>query len=126
MFRLALTRYWCWGHRFGLHQAGYYPLEVAAVLADDDGPLHPLWPAFAGAQRLPDLGAAPARSGWVAVGPPEPVGPDLEVVQLVPAETVAMDRRCPPLTLLVRLTRSGWQIAGHGRVPIKVGWPPAQ
>jgi len=125
-FRLALTRYWCWNRRFVLHRAGHDPLEIAAALADDDGPAHALWSAFASGQRLPDSAGPVPWSRWVAAGPPEPIGPDCEVVELVLADTVGTDHRCPPLTLLLRLSPSGWQVAGHGRVPAKVGWPPSQ
>jgi hypothetical protein len=126
LFRLALTRYWCWQQRFVLHQAGHDPVGIAADLAEGDGPMHPLWPAFARSQQLPGSAGPVARGGWVAVGPPEPIGPDLEVVELVLADTIGTDHRCPPLTLQVRLSLTGWQVAGHGRVPMKVGWPPCQ
>src|SRR3954452_8034412 len=52
-FRLALTRHWCWQHRAALHGNGHDPLLVAAALADE-GPAHPLWPAFARSQRSPE------------------------------------------------------------------------
>ena len=125
LFRLALARYWCWNRRFGLQRAGHDPLEMAAALADDDGPDHPLWPAFATAQR-PLESPGPAGPGWVAAGPPEPIGPDLEVVELVSAATAGAGRRSPSLTLLLRYSGRGWQVVGHGRVPVKVGWPPRQ
>jgi hypothetical protein len=126
LFRLALTRYWCWKERFELHEAGHDPLEIAAVLADDSGPAHPLWPAFTSRQRLPESAGVAARSVWVAAGPPEPVGPDLEVVELLLADTLGTGHRCPPLTLLLRLGPADWQVAGHGRAPARVGWPPCQ
>lgn len=124
LFRLALTRYWCWNHRFALHRAGHDPVQIASVLADDDGPAHPLWPAFARGQQTP--GPAPGGSRWVAAGPAEPIGPDLEVVELVCPTVARIGHRCPPVALLLRLGPRGWQVAGHGRVPAKAGWPPGQ
>ncbi len=103
---------------------GHDPVEIAAALADDNGPAHPLWPAFARSQQIPGSAAAGAR--WMAAGPAEPIGPDLEVVQLVGPTSAQMGHRCPPLTLLLRLGPRGWQVAGHGRVPVKTGWPPGQ
>jgi hypothetical protein len=123
LFRLALTRHWCWRHRFALHRAGHDPLELATALADDDGPGHPMWPAFARGQQPP---ADRSAAGWVATGPPEPVGPDLEVVELIPADVVGTGDPAPPLTLLLRLTPTGWRVAGHGRTPCQAGWPPCQ
>jgi hypothetical protein len=127
LFRLALTRRWCWWRRDRLTADGHDPVLVAAALADDDGPAHPLWPAFARSQQPPE----PPRPGgaggrWVAAGPPEPVGPDLEVVELLPAETAGTDHHGPPLTLLLRMSRAGWLVAGHGRVPLRAGWPPCR
>jgi hypothetical protein len=59
----------------------------------------------------------------VAGGPPEPVGPDLEVVELIPAEVACTGHNAPPLTLLLRLAPQGWLVAGHGRGPVHPGWP---
>jgi hypothetical protein len=121
-FRLHLTRHWAWNHRVPLRDAGHDPLEVATELADA-GPTHRLWPAFARSQRAPDFG--PARgAGWVAAGPPEPVGPDLEVVRLAAAQCAGTDRVAPPITLVLRLTTRGWRVEGHGRVPAPSAWPP--
>jgi hypothetical protein len=141
-FRRHLARHWAWNHRFALHSAGFDPLEVADGLADA-GPVHPLWPAFARSQQVPDAGLtdAPGRAadgdgaaaadrrrlpGWVAAGPPEPVGPDLEVVRLAAAECAGRDRVGPPLTLVLRFTSSGWQVEGHGHAPAPPGWPPGR
>jgi len=104
LFRLALTRRWCWWRRGRLHADGHDPLLIAAALADDDGP----------------------AGRWVAAGPPEPVGPDLEVVELLPAETACTDHHAPALTLLLRMGPSGWLVAGHGRLPLRAGWPPCR
>ena len=104
LFRLALTRRWCWWRRGRLHADGHDPLLIAAALADDDGP----------------------AGRWVAAGPPEPVGPDLEVVELLPAETAGTGHHAPPLTLLLRMGPSGWLVAGHGRLPLRAGWPPCR
>jgi len=125
-FRLHLTRHWAWNHRFGLHGAGYDPLEVATALADNaDGPAHRLWSAFARSQRPPDAVAAPT-AGWVVAAPPEPVGPDHEVVRLAPAECTGTGRAFPPLTLVLRLGRSGWRVEGHGCTPAQPRWPPGR
>src|SRR5438270_3833808 len=102
LFRLALTRHWCWRNRAALHGDGHDPLLLAAALADD-GPAHPLWPAFSRSQRPPESARRDGEPRWVAAGPPEPVGPDLEVVQLLPEEIAGRDHHAPPLTLLVRL-----------------------
>jgi hypothetical protein len=127
LFRLALARHWCWRNRAALHAAGYDPPLLAAALADE-GPAHPIWPAFARSQRPPDAGERspgdPPR--WVAAGPPEPVGPDLEVVQLVRSEMAGTAHHAPPLTLLLRLSPDGWLVAGHGRTPVQPGWPPCR
>ena len=124
LFRLALARHWCWRNRAALQDAGYDPPLVAAALADE-GPLHPIWPAFARSQQPPgSAGDGPAR--WVPAGPPEPVGPDLEVVQLVRSELAGTGHHCPPLTLLLRLGPTGWLVAGHGRTPVQPGWPPCR
>lgn len=125
LFRLALTRHWCWQHRAALAGEGQDPPLVAAALADE-GPTHPLWAAFARSQRPPESGGERGTTGWVPAGPPEPVGPDLEVVQLVADETVGTDHHAPPLTLLLRLTPDGWLVAGHGRTPVQAGWPPCR
>jgi hypothetical protein len=126
LFRLALTRHWCWWNRARLHAGGHDPLLVAAALADDDGPAHPLWPAFARSQRTPEAPSDGRDARWVADGPPEPVGPDLEVVLLLPAETAGTDHHAPPLTLLLRLGPAGWSVAGHGRHPARAAWPPCR
>jgi hypothetical protein len=123
-FRRHLTRHWAWNHRAALHQAGHDPLDVADGLART-GPGHQLWPAFARSQRAPDSGRRPAP-GWVAAGPPEPVGPDLEVVRLAPAECAGHDRTVPPLTLILRFTARRWQVEGHGSAPAPSGWPPGR
>jgi hypothetical protein len=123
IFRLALTRHWCWRNRAALHSQGHDPLLVAAALADD-GPAHPLWPAFDRSQKPPESAVRDAETRWIAAGPPEPVGPDLEVVELVPAKTAGRGHHAPPLTLLVRLSPRGWLVAGHGRSPTQPGWPP--
>lgn len=139
-FRRHLTRHWAWNHRVALHQAGRDPLAVADGLAGS-GPDHPLWPAFARSQQAPDAGrrraaglgddgdgaaVAGRRSvpGWIAAGPPEPVGPDLEVVRLAAAECAGHDRAVPPLTLVLRFTPQGWQVEGHGTSPAPSRWPP--
>ena len=124
-FRRHLTRHWAWNHRSALHQAGRDPLVVADGLADA-GPGHPLWPAFARSQRTPDGGGEPGGHGWVAAAPPEPVGPDLEVVRLTPVECAGRNRAVPPLTLVLRFTAHGWQVEGHGSVPAPAGWPPGR
>jgi len=127
LFRLALTRRWCWWRRGRLHADGHDPLLIAAALADDDGPAHPLWPDFARSQRPPGPVASDGPAGrWVAAGPPEPVGPDLEVVELLPAETAGTGHHAPALTLLLRMGPSGWLVAGHGRLPLRAGWPPCR
>jgi hypothetical protein len=122
-FRLHLARHWAWNRRSGLDHAGREPLEVANDLAED-GPGHPLWAAFA-AGLVP---AAPrpsdGHSGWVAIARPEPVGPDLEVVQLLAAEAAAAGRSGPPLTLVLWLGPEGWLVEGHGRTPARPSWPP--
>jgi hypothetical protein len=125
LFRLALTRHWAWRHRSALQQEGHDPPLVAAALAEE-GPEHPLWPAFALSQRPPVAAGEVGGVGWVAAGPPEPVGPDLEVVQLVPAAVACRGHHAPPLTLLLRLSPSGWLVAGHGRAPVHPGWPPCR
>ena len=126
LFRLALTRHWCWCDRAVLHSRGHDPVVVAAVLADDDGPADPLWPAFARSQRPPESAVQGRETRWVAAGPPEPVGPDLEVVQLTPAALAGRDHHAPPLTLLMRLGPAGWLVAGRGRTPVQPGWPPCR
>jgi hypothetical protein len=123
-FRLHLTRHWAWNHRFQLHEAGHDPMEVATGLADD-GFVHPLWPAFARSQQRLDLESA-RNASWVAAAAPEPVGPDLEVVRLAAAECAGTDRAVPPLTLVLRLGPTGWQVEGHGRAPALPRWPPRQ
>jgi len=125
LFRLALTRHWCWQHRAALAREGHDPPLVAAALADE-GPTHPLWPAFARSQRPPKPEGEGPTNRWMAAGPSEPVGPDLEVVQLVSEETVGTDHNAPPLTLLLRLSPTGWLVAGHGRTPVQAGWPPCR
>ncbi len=125
LFRLALTRHWCWRHRAALQRDGLDPPLVAAALADE-GPIHPLWPAFARSQHSPASASQAGEARWVAAGPPEPVGPDLEVVELVPAETAGTDHHAPPVTLLLRLSPAGWLVAGHGRTPVHPGWPPCR
>jgi hypothetical protein len=126
LFRLSLTRYWSWGQRFQLSNAGLDALEVADALSED-GPAHPLWPAFARSQQPPEARTEHGSgAGWVAAGPPEPVGPDLEVVRLVAAEAAAADARKPFLTLVLRLGPSGWLVAGHERCPAPPHWPPCQ
>jgi hypothetical protein len=82
-----------------------------------------LWPAFARRQAVP--GAADASpAGWIAAGPPDPVGPDLEVVRLSRAETVGRDHPAPAFTLVLQLGPDGWLVAGLGRSPADVSWPP--
>lgn len=125
-FRLALTRHWAWRNRAQLSAAGHDPLLVAAALADDDGATHPLWPAYAAAQGAPGSADADSSTGWVAAAPPEPVGPDLELVELLPPELAGTGRRGPGLTLLLRLGPSGWLVDGHGRMPLRAGWPPCR
>ncbi len=124
-FRRHLTRHWAWNHRFALHSAGRDPLEVANGLADS-GPEHPLWPVFARSQQMPDTGGRRRLPGWVAAGPPEPAGPDLEVVHLAAAECAGHERVVPPLTLVLRLTPRGWQVEGHGCTPAPARWPPCR
>src|SRR5216683_7127032 len=78
-FRLFLSRHWCWQQRFALSDVGYEAFDLATRLAED-GPAHRVWAAFARGHapevrlehRLP--------RGWVPAAPPEPVGPDLELV----------------------------------------------
>jgi len=123
-FRRHLTRHWAWNHRFALHQAGRDPLAVADGLADS-GPRHPLWPAFARSQQTGDVGRR-RLPGWIAAGPPEPVGPDLEVVRLAAAECAGRDRAGPPLTLVLRFTPQGWRVEGHGTSPAPSRWPPGR
>jgi hypothetical protein len=125
LFRLTLTRHWCWRHRGRLEQEGYDPPLAAAALAEE-GPEHPLWPAFDRSQRPPATAGEGGDVWWVAGGPPEPVGPDLEVVELIPAEVACTGHNAPPLTLLLRLTPQGWLVAGHGRAPVHPGWPPCR
>jgi len=124
-FRRHLTGHWAWNHRAALHRAGHDPLEVADGLADA-GPGHPLWPAFARSQRAPDARRQAGTHGWVAAAPPEPVGPDLEVVRLAPADCAGRGRAVPPLTLILRFTPGGWQVEGHGSVPAPARWPPGR
>jgi hypothetical protein len=124
-FRLTLTRHWCWRNRAALHADGHDPILLAAALADD-GPVHPLWPAFARSQRAPESAGRDGGARWVSAGPPEPVGPDLEVVELLPAEAAGGEHHAPPLTLRLRLAPGGWRIDGHGRAPIQPGWPPCR
>jgi len=127
LFRLTLTRHWCWRNRAALHRDGHDPALVAAALADD-GPAHVLWPMFARSQRPPGAGDATATgmARWVAAGPPEPIGPDLEVVELLAAESAMASRPTPALTLLLRLGPAGWLVDGHGRSPVQPGWPPCR
>jgi hypothetical protein len=122
-FRRHLTGHWAWNYRFALHRAGHDALAVAVGLADA-GPGHPLWPAFARSQRPPDVRREAGTLAWVAAGPPEPVGPDLEVVRLAPAECAGRDRPAPALTLLLRFGPEGWQVEGHGCAPPPTRWPP--
>ena len=124
LFRLSLARHWCWQQRAALAGDGHDPPLGAAARADE-GPSHPLWPHFARSQRPPDS-AGGRRTRWVAAGPPELVGPDLEVVQLVSEETAGTGHHAPPLTLLLRLSPAGWLVAGHGRTPVQSGWPPCR
>jgi hypothetical protein len=120
-FRLYLARYWCWRHRSTISDSGYEPFDVATGLADD-GPEHPLWPAFARSQT-PDVGPEhDLAEGWLAAGPPEPAGPDLEIVRLTPANRALGDH--PPFTLVLCLGSSGWLVAGHGETPARPRWPP--
>ena len=123
-FRLHLARHWAWNHRFALHDAGEDPLEAATGLADR-GPAHRLWPAFARSQAPPDRPGT-GHAGWVCAAPPEPVGPDLEVVRLAAAECAGTGRTVPPLTLVLRLGPGGWLVEGHGRAPAQPRWPPCQ
>lgn len=63
----------------------------------------------------------------MTVGPPEPIGPDLEVVRLACGDTAATDQYPgPALVLTLQLNPTGWLIAGHGRSPVRPGWPPCQ
>jgi hypothetical protein len=121
-FRLYLARYWCWRHRFTLSDAGYEPFDVATGLADD-GPVHPVWPAFARSQT-PDVSPEQVLAGgWLAAGPPEPAGPDLEIVRLSPADR-ELGGDDPPFTLVLCFGSSGWLVAGHGESPARPHWPP--
>ena len=126
LFRLTLTRHWSWQHRFALHRAGLDALHVAGALAGEDGPAHPLWPMFAGGQRLPESALPSHRLGWVAAGPPEPVGPDLEVVRLASDVVACTGHPAPPLMLTLQLGPTGWLVTGHGCLPKEPGWPPGQ
>lgn len=122
LFRLTVTQRWAWAHRTALARAGLDPLLVAGGLAGE-GPDHPRWEGFARSQAVPGGGEG-IGEGWVAAGPPEPVGPDLEVVRLARAETVGLDHHAPPLTLVMRLGRDRWLVAGLGRTPAEPVWPP--
>lgn len=110
--------------------------QLAAALATP-APTHPLW-VHAGrvaerAVRSVTLDVVGARELGVA-SRPRPVGPDLELVRLIPLDQLDVDKdgfhvwrsgqEVECLSLLLQHGQAGWRVAGAGGWLPRPGWPP--
>lgn len=106
-FRLRLARHWAWARRFELYDRGWDLEQLIADLAVK-GPEHELWEALAWVQRCAvQAHGLGGRDQWVSHGPPDLVGPDLEMVAFAPVDHPDE----PRLALMLRLEGGGWKVA---------------
>lgn len=132
--RLVRAQAWLWNNREAIELAGQ-DLAARAQSWVDNEAIDDLWPSFASIE-LQSLRSswskwlACLRNGSLGAGSASRlVGPDLEVVLLMPTEGEPLVFNEPTLvdsaiTFVVRRTDDGWRIAAYGdRLP-ESGWPP--
>ena len=132
--RLVRAQAWLWNNREASELASQDLAALAQSWVDNEA-IDDLWPSFASIE-LHSLRSSWStwldclRSGSLGAGSASRlVGPDLEVVLLMPTEGEPLVFNEPTpvhsaITFVVRRTDDGWRIAAYGdRLP-EPGWPP--